>query len=85
MANSDHLIGSLVVTFSVMAMAEVAWPVRFINIAFGAWLVAAPWVLSGASTSGTWTSVAAGLLLIGLSFPRGRVLQRFGSLDRYLV
>lgn len=42
MANSDHLVGSLVVTFSVTAMAEVGRALRLINIAYGAWLIAAP-------------------------------------------
>ena len=85
MANSDHLVGSLVVTFTVMAMAEVARPVRFINFAFGAWLIVAPWILSGASSAAAWGSVVAGLLLIALSIPRGKVTQRYGGWNRYIV
>jgi hypothetical protein len=44
-ANSDHLVGALIITVAVCAMAEVARPLRFLNVAFGFWLIAAPWLL----------------------------------------
>ena len=47
MANSDHLIGALVVTFAIMALAELGRAVRLVNIPFGAWLMVAPWLLDG--------------------------------------
>ncbi len=48
MAESDHLVGALIITVAVMAMAEVvARALRLINVAFGLWLIAAPWLLSG--------------------------------------
>jgi hypothetical protein len=45
LANSDHLVGALVITVAVIAMAEVARALRFINILFGAWLIVAPSLL----------------------------------------
>src|SRR3546814_15774538 len=42
MANSDHLVAALVITVAIIATAEVARVLRFVNVAFGAWLVAAP-------------------------------------------
>ncbi len=85
MANSDHLIGALVVTFSLMAFAEVARAVRFVNIAFGAWLIAAPWVLSGAgSPQATWNGVICGVLLICLAVPRGRIRATYAGWNRYV-
>src|SRR3546814_8652098 len=38
LADSDHLVGALVITVAVIAMAEVARPLRFLNVAFGLWL-----------------------------------------------
>ena len=85
MANSDHLVGALVVTFAIIAWAEVARPVRFINILFGAWLLAVPWLLDGAgSTLAVWNSVLCGALLIVLSIPRGPVRDFYGAFDRYI-
>lgn len=86
MANSDHLIGSLVVTFSIIALAEVVRSVRFINIPFGIWLVAAPWLLDGIMTpSAVWNSVVCGLALIALALPRGPVKDTYAGWDRYIV
>lgn len=53
-ADSDHLVGALITPFAVIAMAEVARPLRLLNIAFGSWLVVAPWLLSGVSPAGGW-------------------------------
>ncbi|HUX29307.1 MAG TPA: vitamin K epoxide reductase family protein [Thiobacillus sp.] len=86
MADSDHLVGALVVTFAIMALAEVGRAVRFINIPFGAWLIAAPWLLDGiASPLATWNGVICGVLLIGLAIPRGKIKNSYASWDRYIV
>jgi uncharacterized membrane protein/predicted RNA-binding Zn-ribbon protein involved in translation (DUF1610 family) len=86
MANSDHLVGLLVVTFSIMAWAEVGRAIRFINIPFGIWLIAAPWLLDGiASPLATWNGVICGLLLIVLALPRGRIRDSYAGWDRYIV
>ena len=86
MANSDHLVGALVVTFSIMAFAEVARAVRFINIPLGAWLIAAPWLIDGiASPLAAWNGVISGALLIALAIPRGPVKDSYAGWDRYVV
>lgn len=85
MANSDHLVGALIITVAIIATAEVARPLRLINVAFGAWLVVAPWLLTGASATAAAASVVLGLALIGLSLPRGRrSAEHYGSWDRYV-
>lgn len=86
MAHSDHLVGALVVTIAITAMAEVARPVRFVNVMFGAWLLLAPGILHGASSLAGWTGVGVGLALIALSLPRGaRSKDHYGSWDRFVV
>jgi nucleoside-diphosphate-sugar epimerase/uncharacterized membrane protein len=86
MADSDHLVGLLVVTFSIMAWAEVGRAIRFINIPFGAWLIAAPWLLDGiASPLAAWNGVISGALLIVLALPRGRIKDSYAGWDRYIV
>ena len=83
-ADSDHLIGALIITFAVIAMAEVARPARFLNVLFGAWLIAAPWALAGESPAGTWNDIIAGAALIALSLRRGRVAERYATWDRFI-
>jgi nucleoside-diphosphate-sugar epimerase len=87
MADSDHIVGGLVITISIIAMAEVARPLRFVNVAFGLWLVAAPWLLSGVPSGlATVNSVIAGLALVALSLPRGRrSAEHYGDWDRFVV
>lgn len=86
MANSDHLFGALVITVAIIATAEVARALRFVNAAFGAWLVAAPFVLEGTGRFGTAVSILAGLALIALSLPRGkRSEEHYASWDKYVV
>jgi nucleoside-diphosphate-sugar epimerase len=86
LANSDHLVGALVVTVAVIAMAEVARALRFINVLFGAWLVVAPWLLLGGSAVAALVEVIAGLVLIALSLPRGhRSAEHYGGWDYYIA
>jgi len=86
MADSDHLVGALIVTVAVIAMAEVARPLRFVNVVFGLWLVIAPWLLAGAATLAAWAGVMVGLAVIALSLPRGpRSEEHYGSWDRFVV
>lgn len=86
MANSDHVIGALVLTVAIIATAEVARALRFVNAAFGAWLVAAPFLLDGANGSATVASVILGLALVGLSLPRGkRSREHYAGWDKYVL
>ena len=83
-ADSNHLVGALIVTFAVIAMAEVTRVTRFVNVIAGTWIVLAPWVLSGATASATWSNVIVGVLVIVLSLPKGPVRERYGTWDRYV-
>ena len=86
LADTDHLIGALVVTVSVIAMAEVGRPLRFLNIGFAAWLIASPWMIDGGSLAGTFSNQIVGLTILALSLPRGRRSQEhYGSWDRFIV
>jgi hypothetical protein len=84
-ADSHHLFGALIVTFAVIAIGEVARAARYLNVLFGAWIIAAPWLLSGATTGAKWNDVAAGAAVILLSIPRGRVRERYATWDRLIV
>ncbi len=86
MANSDHLMGALTITVSIIATAEVARAVRLINIGFGAWLIAAPFLLDGAGLPATIASVVLGLALVALSLPRGRLSgEHYAGWDRFII
>lgn len=85
LANSDHLLGSLVIVVAVSALAEVARPLRFINMLLGAALIGAPFIFEGGTLWSVMLDVAAGVALIGLAVPRGAISNRYGDFDRYLI
>jgi hypothetical protein len=82
-ANGDQLVGALVVTVAMLALAEVARPVRFLNVLFGIWLLVQPWLL-GASGLALASDLLVGILLILLSLPRGAVRETYGGWDRFI-
>tara|TARA_B100001059_G_scaffold219949_1_gene241455 strand:+ start:944 stop:3493 length:2550 start_codon:yes stop_codon:yes gene_type:complete len=86
LADSDHLVGALIITIAIISMAEVARPARFINLLFGVWLVIAPWILGGGQIEGQVSTTLVGILIFALSFSRGRrSREHYGEWDRYIV
>lgn len=83
-ADNTHIIGALVVTFSVVAFAEPARPVRALNILCGLWLLLAPWILDGGTSGWSGLSVVSGLALIGLNLRRGQVKERYGAWQKVI-
>jgi len=84
LADADHLLGALAITFSVTALAEIARPVRLLNIPIGLALCLAAFVYGEGGVSMV-SSASCGLLLIALSFRRGPIRRRYGDLDRYII
>ena len=83
-AHSDHLVGALIITVAVTALADVGRAVRFVNVLLGAWIIIAPWLLAGATASARWNGLISGALVILLSFPRGKIGERYGDFERYI-
>ena len=84
LAHAHHVIGSLVLTVVSIAAAEVARPVRFLNMALGVALMAVPF-LFGADVLTTLVSIVLGAGLLGLSIRRGPVRELYGRWDRFIV
>ncbi len=84
-ADSDHLVGALVTTVAVIVMAEVIRAGRFLNVLFGAWIIAGPWLLSGAPATARWNDVATGAVLVLVSLPRGLVKEHYAAWDQLII
>jgi nucleoside-diphosphate-sugar epimerase/uncharacterized membrane protein len=84
MANADHLIGSLVITTSVIALAEVARPFRFLNVALGAALLFTPFWFDAEGPAAI-SSILCGLALVALSLRRGAVRSHYGRWTQAIV
>lgn len=84
MADANHLIGALVVTITVTAFAEVARPLRFLNIFLGMALLITPF-LFGVGTIQLLATLLCGGGLITFSFRRGAVENQWGSWSKYII
>lgn len=84
MANADHLIGSLVLTVAITALAESARAGRFFLMPLGIALLVTPFFYD-TSIGSLLSSILCGLFLIAFSLPRGSVYNRYGTWDRFIV
>lgn len=83
-ADIGHLGGALIVTVSIIAMGEVVRIGRYLNILLGVIVAAGVWITDASSTGYATAATALGVVAILLSIPRGKVLERFGTWDRYV-
>lgn len=83
MANADHLIGSLLITINVIALAETARAFRFFNLFFAIALFITPFVY-GASMLATVSSIVCGVLLFILTIPRGTIQRSYGEWNKFI-
>lgn len=84
LANAHHLIGSLALTVISVAAAEVARPVRYLNVVLGAALVIVPFIYAGTALV-TVATVVAGIAIAALAFRRGPIRARYGTWSPLIV
>jgi len=84
LADADHLIGALALTVAVTATAEVARAIRFLNIPLGTALVITA-LVADATAVQTVADLAVGVVLVALSFPRGKIRRHYGDWSRFVV
>jgi hypothetical protein len=83
LADMDHLLGSLILTVAVTALADVAKLVRYCNVPLGAALVVMPFLL-GATALSAAVGVVLGLLLIWVSLRPVTVIHDYGNWNRWI-
>ena len=76
--NIGHIIGALVITCSIISLAEVARTVRFANLILGAFVIAIAFIAEAPATV-FYKALISGALLIALSFFRGPIKESYGT------
>lgn len=84
-ADSDHILGALVVTVAIIAFAEVARAARFINIALAVGIIVFPWLFGGATFASGINDLIMGVLIIALSIPRGKIKNTYSGWNALIV
>jgi hypothetical protein len=84
-ADSDHILGALVVTVAIVAFAEVTRAARFINIALALAIIVLPWVFGGATPASGINNLIIGLLIIALSISPGKIKNTYDDWNALIV
>lgn len=84
-ADSHTIIGAMVITVSVLACAEPTRALRYFNMVLAVVLILAVLLLDGWSLVIQINGIAIAVAVIGLSLPRGRLIQQHGAWQRLIV
>ena len=81
----NYVLGTLTWVVAVLAFAEVARAVRFVNILLAIGLIVLPWLLSGGNTAYSLNNAIVGVLIVALSIRPGRIKNAYGSWSRLII
>jgi hypothetical protein len=81
-SDSQHLIGAIIVTIAITAMAEPCRAVRLLNTLAAIWLMVSIFILPGFAANYMFANIIAGIALLIVSFPKGKITERYGSFDK---
>lgn len=84
-ADSDHILGALVVTVAIVAFAEVTRAARFFNIALALAIIVLPWVFGGATLASSMNNLIIGVLIIALSISPGKIKNTYDNWNALIV
>ncbi len=84
LADSNHLTGAIIVSFSIIAMSEVARSLRFVNILLVLWLIASCWMFDISGSIIVWSQLIMAALLLGVSFRKGLIKENHGGFNKYI-
>lgn len=82
--NIHYILGPLVVFISLISCAEVFRALRFLNLLFGGFLIVTVWFHDEISLLLIFHNLLLGFLICFLSFPKGKVLEKYGSWQRLI-
>lgn len=83
-ANFDHWMGAIIVTVAAVATAEVTRTARFVNVIAGVVVLIGTFVFSSGSTPILISGIVCSVLLIIASIPKGVIVERYASWDRFI-
>lgn len=81
-SNLIYFSSALIFTFAMIAISEIARPVRIVNIIIGAILIIGIWFSDGVTLEASWVVTLISLCIMVLSLPKGKFRHHFGSYDK---
>ena len=83
-ADSNHFVGALIFSFSIISMSEVVRIGRFINILCAIWLIIALWIFKSPGNMVIWVQAGVAGLLILITFRKGIIKDKYGGYNKYI-
>ncbi len=83
-ADSDHLVGALVVVISIISLAEVVRSMRWLLVVAGLWLAISTWFFQGVGIGANMNHLIVGALLCVLAVFRGKIHESYGMWTKYI-
>lgn len=77
-ADVHRILGPIAAAFALVAVWGHMRPLRWVNVLVGGLLVLAPLVVTFEAVA-TANSVVVGLIIVGLSFVQGEIMERYGG------
>ena len=84
LADLDQIVGALIVVVAVVACGEPLRIFRFLNLAAGVTVAAAPFLLGGATPAGRINALIVGLAVAALAIRRGAFRESYSTWDRWV-
>lgn len=84
-ADNNHIIGPLVITFSVISLWDINKKAGKVNILLGAWLLAAFFIFNYTNRGVIVSNSIAAVLIILLSLVKRKALHQYGGGWRSLL
>ena len=79
LGSSDRVVGPVILATAYLSIFRITRIVRFFNALPGAWLLIAPFLLSGGSTAATVSDVLSGLLVLSLFWVEKAPQDQYGG------
>ncbi len=78
-ADNGHIVGPIIITFSVVSLWEATHAVRKWNYPFALWLLLAPWILGYSDVLAIGSDMGVGVLVIFLSSIEQKIKNSYGG------
>lgn len=79
LSSSDRIVGPVVLAVGFLGIFPITRILRFLNLLPGAWLLAAPFLLSGGGTAATVSDVVSGLVVLALATVERAPQDQYGG------
>lgn len=83
-ANCDYWMGAIIVTVAAVATAEVTRTARFVNVIAGVVALVLTLLFATGSTPVLISGIVSSVVLIIVSIPKGAIIERYASWDRFI-